>query len=285
MWVRSVRFYHSRLSFCVRVAFDTKMNGKLAKYFVFYQISGNLHQFFPRAILAQGRSAVRSLHACDRFLSFPLTTWWRMGVKTGRIVLQPQGEVFSSIQVTAWSVVTAELLLARDHSTSPAYQAGCVLWRGMVQLADASSQTWLRLWESEKAQVLGRDGLCLTCTSAILPWNSKEEKKQSCDAFQGEADAEMLYALASIRWGALFGNTLQQPPWYGYRGVRFVGEKLSLLEVFSFSGRLSIANQRGQMLMEDWYGRRLFSGYFYCFVHGQWTSTLFSLVFSDTEVI
>ena len=92
-----------------------------------------------------------------------------MGVKTGRIVLQPQGEVFSSIQVTAWPVVTAELLLARDHSTSPAYQAGCVLWHGTVQLADASSQTWLLLWEPEKAQVLGRDGLCLTCTSAILP--------------------------------------------------------------------------------------------------------------------
>lgn len=48
-----------------------------------------------------------------------------MGMKTGGIVLQLQGEVFSSIQMTAWPVLTAELFLARDHSVSAVYQVVC----------------------------------------------------------------------------------------------------------------------------------------------------------------
>lgn len=186
VWVKSMRFYQSRLLICVRVAFDTKINAKSAKYLGFNQISSSLHQLFPRSCVSTKKISC-VIPAC--LWSFPLLppyhvmadgceNWSNGATAAGR-------EVFSAIQMMSWPVVTAELFLARDHSTSAAYQAGCVLRRGTVQLAGASSQTWLLLWEQEKAQVLGRDWLCLTCASTILPQNSEEEEKQVVCCFSG----------------------------------------------------------------------------------------------------
>lgn len=153
----------------MRVAFGTKMNGKVAKYLGFNQISSDLHQLFPRSRAGTRKISHVIPDACDPFLSFPLPAQRQLGVETGPIVLRPQGEVFSSVRMTVRPAVTAELFLARDHSTtSAAYRVVCY-GMGQVQLTEASSQTWLLLWQQEKAQVLGRDRLCLSCTGAGLP--------------------------------------------------------------------------------------------------------------------
>lgn len=56
---RSIRFYHSKPSFGVRLAFGTEMDGKLAKHLGFNQISSNLHQVFPRSHISTRKISYR----------------------------------------------------------------------------------------------------------------------------------------------------------------------------------------------------------------------------------
>lgn len=170
VWVRSIRFYHTILSFCERVAFDTKMNGKLAKCLGFNQISSSLNQFFPRSHVS-ARNISYVIPASSR--SFPLLPPYR--VMANRCENQSNSATAAGRDIHPRP---DDSVASGDGKAPPP----CVLWCGTVQLADASSQTWL-LWEREEAQVLGRDWPRLS--TIFIKRARKRKRRTSCVRFFG----------------------------------------------------------------------------------------------------
>lgn len=197
----------------VRTAFDTGMDGELARGLGFIQIRALFPQSFPRSRVSTGISCgIRP--ASDYSLSFPLHV-----TQMGNWELVKQCCSFR--RAVGW----------QQSCSCPGTIPGAVSG-GIAPAWDGSAP--------DASQTLGTGGSPSPQQRLVVFDFCWEEKNEWCEAFWAAGAAELLDVLEARE---LFGNTLQWTPWCGYGIVHFGGAKVSFPEVSACHGCLSIANQ------------------------------------------